>query len=672
MGIDLDSCLHSNNDTVRPWARRIIKRFATYIEVSPSQRGTKLFFLVPSHDMPTIDALMAGKNRQTFAIGDHQEIAIDRNRFYAVTDALYGAAMPLRTVGIEDVRWLIEEAGPEFLESHSANREQQAPYQQAGRDESGSGYGFRFFQDCKRRGLDYASACAEIKQDTGKAGEWARKVDGRQLERAWHNANVNIALGWDDPDTSLLDDRRGSLPSFPIAALSPKWLQDLITQAAWGAGTRPDHVAVPLLGIASSLIGTARRVEASRSWSEPMTCWTAIVGSSGTGKSPGLATIKRPLDAIQEKYRDEIDDQRRDHELRVEQAKAAQVAWKTKLDEAIADGEPPPRKPAAADEPSPFIPPRLYVSDTTIEKMALLLQARPHGMLLIVDELAGLFGNMSRYSGGQDNQFWLMSWDGNSYTVERMGRPTISLDHLLVGIVGGLQPDKLVDCFKGPADGMYARFLFSWPNAPGYQPLTDSIREIDRDLVTMLDRLARLPKRDYPRNRIPLSDTAFAAFESVRKSVHEGADVLTGRERDWWSKIPAHVLRLAGTLAYLDWQPSEREPAAIIVQDIKAASTLVMDYFWPHARACLRQIGLSQGHADGRQVLRWLRAKGIEEVGREDVRRDALAQRLDAKQTENVLEHLEQSGWIRRIATSTGGRPRVRWAVNPKLRDRTR
>ena len=28
---------------------------------------------------------------------------------------------------------------------------------------------------------------------------------------------------WDDPDISILDDRRGELPDFPLDALSPSW-----------------------------------------------------------------------------------------------------------------------------------------------------------------------------------------------------------------------------------------------------------------------------------------------------------------------------------------------------------------------------------------------------------------------------------------------------------------
>src|SRR5262249_50095736 len=89
---------------------------------------------------------------------------------------------------------------------------------------------------------------------------------------------------WEEPDWALLDGRRGYLPDFPVEAL-PASLRGWLLRAACGAGVTPAHVAVPLLGIASSLIGTARRVRACRSWSEPLTMWVAVIGFSGTGKT---------------------------------------------------------------------------------------------------------------------------------------------------------------------------------------------------------------------------------------------------------------------------------------------------------------------------------------------------------------------------------------------------
>jgi hypothetical protein len=64
-----------------------------------------------------------------------------------------------------------------------------------------------------------------------------------------------------------------------------------------------------------------------------------------------------------------------------------------------------------ANDSGPFIEPRLYTTDITVERMAVLLQARPQGMLLLTDELAGWLHNMHRYSGGDDTQG---SWHGTA------------------------------------------------------------------------------------------------------------------------------------------------------------------------------------------------------------------------------------------------------------------
>ena len=198
-----------------------------------------------------------------------------------------------------------------------------------------------------------------------------------------------------------------------------------------------------------------------------MTCWTALVGFSGTSKTPGINATKRALSQVERDRKPKIAEQRRAHESRVEAAKANSALWKKEV-EKLAEQKvvsltqyrstvaSEPTMPIEAVDPGPFVVPRLYVSDSTIERLAVLLQARPQGMLMLSDELASLFLDMGRYSGGQDNEFWLEAWNGGSYTVERMGRSPIVVDHLLLGVVGGLQPDKLARSFKGDHDGMYA------------------------------------------------------------------------------------------------------------------------------------------------------------------------------------------------------------------------
>jgi hypothetical protein len=482
---------------------------------------------------------------------------------------------------------------------------------------------------------------------------------------------------WDDPDWSILDDRRGDLPEFPLDAL-PEPARIWIKRAAQGAGVTVAHVAVPALGIVSSLIGIARRVEATPSWREPMTCWAAVVGFSGTGKTPGIDTTKRALAQIDRHSQSKIAELQRKHESKVETAKAARAYWKKQVEEATEKGTPAPEMPLAAVDPGKFVAPRLHVSDGTIERFGELLQARPQGMLRLSDELSGMFMNMSRYSGGQDNEFWLEAWNGNSYNVERIGR-TLQVPHLLIGVVGGMPPDKLAKSFAGDHDGMYARMLFAWPPDPAYRPLSNEALEVDPDIhnaIGRIDRLAEIVDGRVVLRSISLSSDAFEGFAQFRQFAHAGKDALDGREREWWAKMPAHVLRLAGTLCLLAWamgHHGDRQtpvPTVIEGEFMESAIRLVRDYFWPHARAALRQIGLSERHADARRALRWIRANRKQEVSREAIRRDALAQTLDATQTTALLEGLERVGWLRQKKVPPGpkgGKPVTRWLVNPRL-----
>jgi hypothetical protein len=519
---------------------------------------------------------------------------------------------------------------------------------------------------------------AENFKANGNADNYSQAFDNHRDEKNY---------SWDDPDISILDDRRGELSEFPVELLSPLCRQ-FVERAAHGSGVTSAHVAVPLVGIASSLVGTARRAQASISWTQPLSVWTAVVGFSGSGKTPGLDTTRRPLSLVERNKKTKIAQAQQIHEAKIEAAKAAHKIWKQQIEAAAnedvvdlagyrqAKKAMPPMPPEAV-VPGPFITPRLYVSDSTIERIAVLLTARPRGMLYIADELAGLFLNMSRYhSGGSDREFWLEAWNGGCFTVERMSREPIKVDHLLVGLVGGFQPDKLARSFHGDHDGLYGRVLFSWPSEPSYRPLAHDVFEVQPEIVNALDRITELdagegPNGEFEPKAIPLSPDALVTFEEFRQLTHNKKNNLDGREREWMAKAQAHALRLAGTLEFLQWAfIGGDEPKNISVQSVNSAVRLVDEYFWPHSRAALRQIGLSEKHVNARRVLRWLAAWPHDEFSREDIRVGCLGRALDADQTQSLIDTLAKSGWCQEIPSirKGAGRPARRWMVNPKLK----
>jgi hypothetical protein len=166
-----------------------------------------------------------------------------------------------------------------------------------------------------------------------------------------------------------------------------------------------------------------------------------------------------------------------------------------------------------------------------------------------------------------------------------------------------------------------------------------------------------------------LSDAAIRDFEHLRHFVHSEKQTREGREREWMAKGPGQVLRLAGTLAFLDWaMTGGPEPAQIEARFVNAAVVLWRDYFWPHSRAALRLIGLSDRHADARKALRWMITHDRREVSLKDIRRDALHHQLDADQTQALINSLVKAGWLLENTDTTAfGRPARRWSVNPVL-----
>ena len=75
------------------------------------------------------------------------------------------------------------------------------------------------------------------------------------------------------------------------------------------------------------------------------------------------------------------------------------------------------------------------------------------------------------------------------------------------------------------------------------------------------------------------------------------------------------------------------------------------------------------------QVLGWIRARGAAQISREDVRRDALGQALNAHQSLQAIQSLERADFLRKaeVDYAGNGRPALRWDVNPaRLADRLR
>lgn len=178
-----------------------------------------------------------------------------------------------------------------------------------------------------------------------------------------------------------------------------------------------------------------------------------------------------------------------------------------------------------------------------------------------------------------------------------------------------------------------------------------------------------------------LSDEAVAEFEEFRKFVDKTKHGLDGHARHWFVKGETMVLRLAGVLAFMAWAialgtsstngldgiTGALEPKTIDKKFMADAIRLWREFCWPHVRAAMRQIGPSDRHKNARRVLRWIKAHRKDEFSRDEIRQNAPGKILDANQTQELLNSLERSGWVKGETVKTAGRPKLRWKINPKL-----
>ncbi|WP_178134043.1 DUF3987 domain-containing protein [Vineibacter terrae] len=441
--------------------------------------------------------------------------------------------------------------------------------------------------------------------------------------------------------------------------LPPLW-RDWCRRNAGAASAPADYVALSLLTMAAGLIGGGRRIAPVPAWREPCVLWTALAGAPGSGRTRGMDAALSLVRELEHRLGTTGDAAYGRYAGAREAARVHARLWRQDVRNMVIAGEAPDPLPREAMDPPP--PRRLVMDDPRIQHIADAGRGNPQGMLLAPGTLDGWLA--ARRRAGPDQRCWLKAWSAQPWTFGRPGAPVADIT-CAVSILGTLRPEAIPRMRPGDGDDVLARFLFAGPQRPAVQPLSLAA---DGLCPAALDALARL--RDMPPavRDVPLAPEALALFEVFRHAHDAEAAALDGREAAWWDNGPALVLRLAGVLCFLDWAARAAgtpEPAVVSARDIGAAIDLWQVCLWPQARAVFDTLG----RRDMERVQRWLAAQRLTEVSREQIRRDALSQAVDAAQADAVAEKLVAAGWLRPVGrTKTGpGRPARRWHVAPGL-----
>ena len=481
---------------------------------------------------------------------------------------------------------------------------------------------------------------------------------------------------WPEPDPRLLRSELPAPPALPLNDVLGPRLAAWVAGAAEAKGAPVDYVFATLLAVAGSTIGNARWVSPWRGWEEPPIIWTMCVGLPSAGKSPAIEAALTPLRRAEKPLRQQAEGEKAAWAEKAEIAKLVESTWKEAAKAAIKSGEAPPSRPAGADPGSRPHAPRLVVNDGTIERLGAILSRQPRGILQMRDELAGWLEGMSRYSGGgSDRPFWLEAYGGRGFTVERMGREPLTIDRLSIGVVGGIQPDRLRTLlFKSDDDGLLARFVPIWPHpAPLKRP---EVAADDALIDAALSRLLSLQMTtDEAGDARPwflsFSDEARALLDDFRLTVRGWEAEAEGLLLSFTGKLPGLAARLSLVLACLDWAADGAdEPREISVRHFGRSAHLVDAYFLPMARRAYADASVPKAEKAARKLVALIREQKWERFTSRDVLRLGRAGLSSAGNLNPALTTLEDGDCIRSVDCPTGpngGRPQRPFLVNPAI-----
>lgn len=346
--------------------------------------------------------------------------------------------------------------------------------------------------------------------------------------------------------------------SFPVEVL-PDSVRSYVTRVSGEISCDASYIALPMLCMFAGAIGNSRQISVRRGlapYVQPAVLWGAIVGDSGTMKSPALdiatKAIKRRQARAVEEYRKKMEIYDGD----LEEYKLALDNWRKA---GRKKGEPKP------EEPETPICRRCYCSDITVEALADRLHENPRGLLLVRDELAGWIRSFDQYKGGRgaDAAHWLAMYGASDLMVDRKtgDRKMTFVPRAAVSICGGIQPEVLAQALgrEHIVDGLAPRLLVTMPPRFRKQWSEPDVNEqVDRQIDELLGRLytlePALDENDQPEpvtvGMTPEGKAAWVKFFNEHAAVQAEA---TGERAAVLSKIEGAAARLALVVHLVRW-----------------------------------------------------------------------------------------------------------------------
>ena len=470
------------------------------------------------------------------------------------------------------------------------------------------------------------------------------------------------------------------------SALMPKAFRGWIDDVAERMQCPPDYPAVAAMVTLAAVVGrqVGIRPQQRDDWLVVPNLWGAVIGRPGVMKSPALQEPLRPLELLEKQAKAEFIAEQQAHETDLLIAEARRKKGQDDIRKALKNGNDPHEvaiEAMADNTPEPRR--RRYLgNDTTVEKLGEILTGNTRGVLVFRDELTGLLKTLDKDGREADKGFYLEAWNGTGrFTYDRIGRGTLDIEAACVSLLGGIQPGPFsayvarIARGGGDDDGLMQRFqLTVWPDVSSTWSNQDrapdtTAREAAWAVYHRLDQIdpnaigaTASDFDDYPpylRFR-PDAQNQFTEWRADLESRGRGDQepaLIEAHLAKYRSLVPSLALLIH--LADVGQGPVGK---AALVQ-----ACAWSEYLESHARRMYAP-ALSPSSAAGHALAGRLLNNELEDgfTLRDIYNRGwhGLSTRDEAQEAVSLLEDLD---WLGGQTEKTGGRPTIRYRINPRI-----
>ena len=232
--------------------------------------------------------------------------------------------------------------------------------------------------------------------------------------------------------------------SFPLEVF-PQTVQSVILDMVRYENYKTEFIATAMISAVSAALGGTYRIRIKGEWQSNAALYIILVGRPGLGKTPPLEAAYRPI---------------RKHDYALFKAYEAELeAWK-----------------AAGENGKKPVLRRTVVSDFTPESLLLTHNNNPRSVVILVDEIMGMFNSANRYTNGQLIEQLLTAWSGGALDVTRVSSTIpVHIEQPCINIIGTTQTKRVHELLtKGfEENGLLDRILFVLPKSREVSKWTD-------------------------------------------------------------------------------------------------------------------------------------------------------------------------------------------------------